>query len=54
MARRRTPPRHLEVSPTQVRILSDPTRLRILTMLFERENTVTGLDRQHENEGHHE
>ena len=28
------------------RILSDPTRLRILTMLFERENTISGLARE--------
>ncbi len=39
------PKRHLAVSPEQVKILSDPTRLRILTMLFERENTISGLAR---------
>jgi len=39
------PKRHVQVSPEQVRLLSDPTRLRILTMLFERENTVSGLAR---------
>lgn len=37
-------PKHrVEVSPAQVKILSDPTRLRILTMLFEREHTISGL-----------
>lgn len=39
-------PSRVEVSAAQVKTLSDPTRLRILTMLFERENTVTGLARQ--------
>jgi len=39
------PKRRVQVSPEQVRILSDPTRLRILTMLFERENTISGLAR---------
>lgn len=33
----------LEVTPAQIKILSDPTRLRILTMLFAREDTVSGL-----------
>lgn len=45
MARRSAQTRELEVSPAQVKILSDPTRLRILTMLFERENTISGLAR---------
>ena len=35
--------RKIEVSPAQIKILSDPTRLRILTMLFARENTISGL-----------
>ncbi len=35
--------REIQVSPAQIKILSDPTRLRILTMLFERENTISGL-----------
>jgi len=39
-------PSRIEVSAAQVKILSDPTRLRILTMLFERENTVTGLAKE--------
>ncbi len=38
-----TASREYEVTPEQVKILSDPTRLRILTMLFEREQTVSGL-----------
>ena len=33
----------IDVSPTQVKILSDPTRLRILSMLFEREESISGL-----------
>ena len=32
-----------QVSPSQVKILSDPSRLRILSMLFEREASITGL-----------
>ena len=46
MARTKTRKRvsdEFAVTPAQVRILSDPTRLRILTMLFERENTISGL-----------
>jgi DNA-binding transcriptional ArsR family regulator len=39
-------PSKIEVSAAQVKILSDPTRLRILTMLFERESTVTGLAKE--------
>ncbi len=39
-------PSRIEVSAAQVKILSDPTRLRILTMLFERERTVTGLAKE--------
>src|SRR3990170_4439311 len=39
-------PSRIEVSAAQVKILSDPTRLRILTMLFERESTVTGLAKE--------
>jgi len=38
-------PEELEVSPTQIKVLSDPSRLRILTMLFEREASITGLAR---------
>jgi len=33
----------LEVSPSQIKVLSDPSRLRILTMLFEREASISGL-----------
>jgi len=33
----------IEVSPAQIKILSDPTRLRILIMLFEQEMTISGL-----------
>ncbi|TLZ63131.1 MAG: winged helix-turn-helix transcriptional regulator [Methanobacteriota archaeon] len=33
----------IDVSPTQVKILSDPTRLRILSMLFEQEASISGL-----------
>jgi len=33
----------IDASPTQVKILSDPTRLRILSMLFEREESISGL-----------
>ena len=36
-------PEELEVSPTQIKVLSDPSRLRILTMLFEREASISGL-----------
>jgi DNA-binding transcriptional ArsR family regulator len=36
-------PDRLEVSPTQIKVLSDPSRLRILTMLFEREASISGL-----------
>ncbi|HEV8594418.1 MAG TPA: winged helix-turn-helix domain-containing protein [Thermoplasmata archaeon] len=43
MPRAKKPTREIEVSPAQIKILSDPTRLRILTMLFERENTISGL-----------
>jgi len=49
MARRKTSRKpvsdEFEVTPAQIKILSDPTRLRILTMLFERENTISGLAR---------
>jgi len=38
-------PEELEVSPTQIKVLSDPSRLRILTMLFEHEASITGLAR---------
>ncbi len=31
------------MSPSQIKILSDPSRLRILSMLFEREASITGL-----------
>src|SRR5881628_3650762 len=37
------PRKEVLVSPAQIRILSDPTRLRILTMLFEREMSISGL-----------
>ena len=37
------PTEPIKVSPEQVKILSDPTRLRILTMLFERELSISGL-----------
>lgn len=33
----------LAVSAAQIKILSDPTRLRILTMLFEQERSISGL-----------
>ena len=33
----------IDVSYRQVKILSDPTRLRILSMLFEREASISGL-----------
>lgn len=39
------PRKEVFVSPAQIRILSDPTRLRILTMLFEREMSISGLAR---------
>ncbi len=31
------------MSPTQIKVLSDPSRLRILTMLFEHEMSISGL-----------
>ncbi len=33
----------LKVSPGQIKILSDPSRLRILSMLFERQASISGL-----------
>jgi len=35
--------KEVDVSRRQVKILSDPTRLRILSMLFEREMSISGL-----------
>jgi len=35
--------KEVDVSRKQVKILSDPTRLRILSMLFEREMSLSGL-----------
>jgi len=37
------PGTNLKVSPSQIKILSDPSRLRILAMLFERQASISGL-----------
>lgn len=37
------PETEFEVTPKQIRILSDPSRLRILSMLFEEERSISGL-----------
>ncbi len=37
--------KQLEVTARQVQILSEPSRLRILSLLFERENSISGLAR---------
>lgn len=39
------PKRKFEVSVAQIRVLSDPSRLRILAMLFQREMSISGLAR---------
>ncbi|MEK6839103.1 MAG: metalloregulator ArsR/SmtB family transcription factor [Candidatus Thermoplasmatota archaeon] len=37
------PEKHIGVSARQIKILSEPSRLRILSMLFEQENSISGL-----------